>query len=297
MSHEHVHQALHEAITNKNNEELIRIVARHSNEDLQLIAEAYVKHYGKALPEAIKDAALGEYATLLIDLVIPRASFAARTIHNAISGAGTKESAIIDVVVHESKHQLDAIKAAYSNLFSRDLTAAIASDLSGHFKQAVVALLERKDTGAVGNPETEAENLYKKGEGKWGTDDDYFVQFFTQHSFESLLAIDQAYTAKYNHSLETAIQKETSGDYQSILRALVVPREVYWARRIRHAIAGLGTDDHLLRRAFTLNNKDQLRRIDQVYDNVNPGKSLRKDVADDTSGPYKALFIAILDNL
>ncbi len=38
------------------------------------------------------------------------------------------------------------------------------------------------------------------------------------------------------------------GAYQDILKAIVVPREVYWARRIRHAIAGLGTDDTLLRR-------------------------------------------------
>lgn len=38
------------------------------------------------------------------------------------------------------------------------------------------------------------------------------------------------------------------GSYQDILVALANPREVFWSRRIRKAIAGLGTDDTLLRR-------------------------------------------------
>ena len=45
----------------------------------------------------------------------------------------------------------------------------------------------------------------------WGTDDDFFVDFFTRHSFASLQAIDKAYQAKYKHSLEVAVKKETSG--------------------------------------------------------------------------------------
>jgi len=178
----------------------------------------------------------------------------------------------------------------------KDLATSIANDLSGHFKKAVAAILEHHD-GAFGNPETEAETLYKKGEGQWGTDDDYFVNFFTHHSFESLQAVDHAYQQKYKHSLETAIKKETSGAYQDVLSALVVSREVYWARRIRHAIAGLGTDDHLLRRAFALNSKDQLRRIKHVYESVNPGKTLESDVVGDTSGPYQKLFQTILTHL
>lgn len=297
QSHADAAQDLHKAITAKDDKLLISTVARYDNDDLQDISAEYVKHYAKSLSEAIKDAALGEYAVLLIDLVIPWASFAARTIHNAITGLGTDEAAIIDVVVHLSPKQVVELKQAYSNLFQRDLVAAISNDLSGHFKKVVAALLDGQKHDATGNPETEAETLYKKGEGVWGTDDDYFVNFFTRHSFESLLAIDRAYTEKYKHSLEVAVKKETSGAYQDILRALVVPREVYWARRIRHAISGLGTDDTLLRRAFTLNSKSQLRRVDAVYEGVNPGKTLRSDVAGDTSRQYQALFLAVLESL
>jgi len=289
--------AIHQAITSKDNSGLIYAIARFDNEELQTIAAEYATHFGKALPEAIKDDASGEFAALLIDLIIPRATFAARVIHNAITGAGTDEHALIDSLVHNSHQQITDIKTAYSTIFSRDLTTSISSDVSFHFKKVLLSILEAHTHGLTANPEVEAEALYKKGEGKWGTDDDFFVDFFSKHNYESIAAIDQAYNAKYGHSLEVAIKKETSGAFQNVLTALAVPREVFWARRIRHAIAGLGTDDTLLRRAFGLNSKDQLRRIDAVYGSVNPGKTLRSDVADDTSGHYKTLFLAILESL
>jgi annexin A7/11 len=297
MSKHEVAHVIHKAIEAKDNELLISTIAQFDNEDLVEIANEYVKLYGKALTEAVKVAALGDYATLLVDLILPRANFAARSIHNAITGAGTDETAIIDVIVHTTHKQIVDLKEAYSLLFQRDLAAAIASDLSGHFKKVVAGLLEGHKQDSQGNPETEAEALYKKGEGVWGTDDDFFVEFFTRRSFEVLVEIDVAYGSKYKHSLEVAVRKETSGAYQDILVALVIPREVYWARRIRHAIAGLGTNDTLLRRAFVLNSKEQLRKVAAVYESVNKGKNLRSDVADDTSGYYKTLFLAILDSV
>jgi hypothetical protein len=286
---------IHKALVDKDNDLLISYIARYENEDLLEIAEEYLKKFGVALSIALKDAGLDDYSTFLINLVLPRANFVARTIHNAITGAGTDELAVIDAVAHLDHHQIRATKEAYAQLFQRDLSTAIAQDLSGHFKKVVTALLDGKKHDAVGNPETEAETLYQKGEGKWGTDDDFFVQFFTSHTYQNLVAIDRAYTAKYGHSLEVAVKKETSGSYQDILVALVLSREVYWSRRIRHAIAGLGTDDTLLRRAFTINSKAQLARINAVYDTVNKGKTLRTDVADDTSGHYRTLFLALLD--
>jgi len=276
---------------------IIGIITAHENEQLVELSNVYVStHNFPALPEDIKKAAPGEYGTFLVDLLIPRPQFAARTIQNAITGAGTDEKAIIDVIVHTPQHEIQAIRSAYSQIFSRDLDTKIQSDLSGNFGKAVNALLHRGQAESIGDPESEADELYKKGEGKWGTDDAFFVQFFTRHSFSSLQDVNRAYTAKYNHSLEVAIKKETSGNYQDLLVALVISREEYWARRIRHAIAGLGTNDTLLRRAFSLNSKAQLQKIAAVYPEVNKGKDLALDVADDTSGYYKDVFLGLLNN-
>lgn len=290
-----VAQIIHKALHEKDNDLLISYIGRYENEDLVDISEEYLKKYGVALSIALKEAGLDDYSTFLVNLVLPRANFVARTIHNAITGAGTDEHAVIDAIAHLNEKEIREAKEAYAQLFQRDLSTAIQSDLSGHFRKVVAALLDGKKHDAAANPDTEAELLYKKGEGVWGTDDDFFVEFFTRHSHASLQAIDRAYQQKYKHSLEVAIKKETSGGYQDILDAIFVGREIYWARRIRHAIAGLGTDDTLLRRAFVLNSKAQLGKIAAVYEHVNKHKNLRSDVADDTSGHYKALFLAILD--
>lgn len=288
-------RAIHESIEAKDVNSLIANIARYENEQLVEFAAEYTKHYGKPLAEKVKEVAHGEFGVFLVNLIIPRAIFAARTIRNAVKGAGTDEWAIIDVIVHNTKQQIADLKDAYSNLFQTDIVSDLKSDTSGHFKASIISILEASRDEGVGNPETEAENLYKKGEGKWGTDDDFFVHFFTKHSYEHLVAIDRAYTAKYGHSLEVAVKKETSGAYEDILVALAVSREVFWSRRIRHAIAGLGTDDTLLRRAFALNSKKQLAAIDAVYEAVNKGKQLRSDVRDDTSGEYRTLYLALID--
>lgn len=295
MGHDETAQHIHQAISSKDVDALIHIIARHDNEYLQAVATVYAKAYGKALAEAVKEIAHGEFGNLVVDLIMPRASFAARTINNAVAGAGTDEKAVIDVIVHNTNTEIAKIKEAYSNIFQKDLATRIKSDLSGHFGKAVSGVLEGARSEGRGNPEQEAEALYKKGEGKWGTDDDYFVQFFTKHSYQDLVEIDQAYNHKYKHSLEVAIQKETSGAYQDLLVALSISRPVFWARRIRHAIAGLGTNDELLRRAFSLNSREQLKHIDHVYPAVNKGKTLRADIEGDTSGHYKTLFLALLN--
>lgn len=296
MTKEAAAERFHKAIAAKDNKQLIDVVTDYENAQLQEIAAVYVQKYGKALPEAIKDAALGEFATLLIDLIIPRDNFAARTIQNAISGLGTDEKAIIDVVI--TSDNIGKLKSEYYEIFQADLANKIASDLSGHFKKAVAAILARKpldQLNKINDPDAQAEALYKKGEGVWGTDDDYFVDFFTQNSWGSLSLVDGSYKAKYGHSLEVAIKKETSGAYQDVLIALVLPLYQYWARRIHHAVSGLGTNDTLLRRAFALNTRERLLDIADAYSDEYPGKSLRKDVADDTSGFYRDLFLAVLD--
>jgi len=288
-------QEIHDAIEGKNLNALIAVIGRYENEDLQNIAAEYVKLYGHALTEEVKKVAHGEFGVLVIDLILPRANFAARTLRHAVEGGGTDEKAVIDVIVHNSKHQLDELKQTYALLFQQDLAARLKSDTSGHFGKAIIGVLDGPSDDGYGDPATEAEHLYKKGEGKLGTDDDFFVQFFTKHTYEQLALIDQEYTSKYGHSLEVAVKKETSGAYEDLLVALSVPRAVFWARRIRHAIAGLGTNDTLLRRAFVLNSKKQLQHIQAVYEAVNKGKQLRADVAGDTSGDYKTLFLALLD--
>jgi len=299
VNHENLARDLHSAISNKNAQEVVRLVGHHDNHDLVEANNHYTKLFQKDLAVAVKELpGSNDFIILLIDLIVKRPVFAARAIIDAVEGAGTKETALIDVLVHTPKHEIDEIKKAFADITGKDLLDRIESDTSGHFRKVLKNLLnghngENRGQSVI-NPAAEAEALYKKGEGKIGTDDDFFVDFFTRHTHEELREINRAYEAQHKHGLEKAIKSETSGAYEDALVALAIPRANYWARRIRHSIAGLGTNDILLRRAFALNTREQLREIAAVYEVENKGKDIISDVKNDTSGGYRALLLARL---
>jgi annexin A7/11 len=275
----------------------VREVTQHTNEQLTKINLEYQKKYDKNLYQAIKDDTSGDYCDLLVSLVMPINDYRAFAIKEAIAGAGTDEDALIDIFAHASIQEITDFRKSYEFVTNKNLEKEIADDLSGNFKKGILSLLHlfRESGSDPSKALHDAEEIYKKGEGKWGTDDDFFVKFFTTKSFEHIAIVDAAYTQKYGHSLKVAIDKETSGHYCQLLKALVTPRYHYYAKRIHDAIAGLGTKDKLLQRILVLNNSyEHLNHLKRVYQELYK-ESLIDAIKGDTSGWYKETFVGILD--
>ena len=106
-----------------------------------------------------------------------------------------------------------------------------------------------------------------------GTDEDEFLRIFCNHSFEQLRDIFNAYTQLAGHTMETAIEKEFSGDLlkvfsairESLFESLLILWKLlfvfnanlntvwcsesfakYYAIRLHSCIKGIGTDDQTL---------------------------------------------------
>jgi hypothetical protein len=67
----------------------------------------------------------------------------------------------------------------------------------------------------------DAHALYKAGEGRWGTNEDTFIHILATRSAAHLTTVSQYYLQAFGHSLEKAIQKETSGHFENALLAVV----------------------------------------------------------------------------
>jgi len=280
-----------------NDKVLVEEITQHTNEQLFKINLEYQKKYEVTLYDAIKSDTSGDYMDLLISLVMPISDYRAYAIRKAIAGAGTDEDALIDLFAHATKDQITAARTAYEYVTNKNLEKDLADDLSGNFKRGILSLLHLfREPGEV-HPEKaqkDADEIYAKGEGKWGTDDDFFVKFFTTHSYEHIELVDAAYSSKHGHSLRVAIEKETSGSYERLLKALVTHPDKYWAKRIHEAVAGLGTKDKVLQRAFVLNNNHQaLERINAIYQ-AEYKESLMDAVKGDTSSWYRETFVGLL---
>jgi len=289
---------IHDAIQGlgTNDKALVEAITSHTNEQLFKINLEYQKKYEITLYDAIKSDTSGDYMDLLISLVMPLSDFRAFVIRKAIAGAGTDEDALIDIFAHATNDEITAARTAYEFVTNRNLEKDIADDLGGNFKRGILSILHlfRESGPNPSRAQKDADEIYSKGEGKWGTDDDFFVKFFTTHTFEHIQLVDAAYGTKYGHSLKVAIEKETSGSYERLLKALVTQPDRYWARRIHDAIAGAGTSDKVLQRVFVLNNNHQaLERIGTVYQ-AEYKESLMDAVRGDTSGWYRATFVGLL---
>lgn len=294
---------------------LVEVITHRTNEQLVSITAEYTAAFGKSIFEDIKGDTSGNYRELLISLVEPRPTYIAKVVHNAIKGAGTNEGALIDALVHTPNYLIKAASEAYQKLYNKSIVEDVVGDTSGDFKRVLVGLLggQRKETGAdLSRAEHDADHIYKKGEGKIGTDEDAFVEFFLQSSPAHIFEVDRIYTQKHGHGLVVAINKEFSGNIRRILKGLAQPPQVYWARRIHHAISGLGTDDSALIRAFVLNNREQLRSVEAAYkDHVERKKSgghkdkkkehkkvatgsIEHDIKGDTSGWYEKALLSLI---
>jgi len=288
---------LHKAMKGLGTDEkaLNSIYGTRTKQQLMAIAQAYEAAHKSTLEKDIKGDTSGNYETLLVYLALPPNHVRARFLKHATKGAGTREKYVTDVLAPASNQEiLDIFHADPSAI------AAVTDDVKhGDWAKCINKMLKgkRDESGQVdeGDAERTAEQLYKAGEGKLGTDETTFTEIFTSRSPAFLKRVSYHYAAKHKHSLEQAVKKETSGDYESILCALLKTKHEYFADRLLTAVKGLGTDDHFLCYAFGVLSREDLALVARVFQERH-GKSLAKEVADDVSGHYGDLIKMLLAN-
>ncbi|KAF3964755.1 hypothetical protein CMV_010991 [Castanea mollissima] len=144
--------------------------------------------------------------------------------------------------------------------------------------------------------EKDAKALFKAGEKKLGTDENTFIQIFSGRSRAQLAAIDSAYHNFYGNSLQKAVKKETSGNFEfallTILRCAHNPGK-YFAKVLHKAMKGLGTNDTTLIRIVVTRAEIDMQYIKAEYQKKY-GKTLNDAVHSETSGHYRAFLLALL---
>ncbi|MEQ8275686.1 MAG: annexin [Deltaproteobacteria bacterium] len=143
-------------------------------------------------------------------------------LHQAMDGWGTDEAALTRILSGRSNTQINAIKAAYQEMYGESLEDAIKGDTSGDFEDSLLSMLRgnRDESGKVDeNAATrDAAALHEAMDG-WGTDEATLNRIISGRSGPQLKAIAKAYQEMYGESLEDAIKGDTSGDFEDSLLA------------------------------------------------------------------------------
>ncbi|CAH1188320.1 unnamed protein product [Phyllotreta striolata] len=271
---------------------VIEIITKRSNEQRREIATVYKTMYGKDLVKDLRSELRGHFEDVIVALMLEPVEFQAKELHRAVSGLGTDELSIVEILGVHDNDEVVAISNAYEGLYQTSLESDIKGDTSGTLKRLLVGLSTgRRDESCDVNEEAavkDAQALLQAGELLFaGTEESVFNSVLCQRARCQLRLIFDAYNNLVGHPIEKAIKNEFSGTVKDALLQLIEcvrDRTSYLATRLHDSMAGIGTDDRTLIRIVVSRSEKDLEDIKEVY-YEKYGKSLAERIADEEEVP------------
>ncbi|KAI0443679.1 hypothetical protein F4803DRAFT_514439 [Xylaria telfairii] len=195
----------------------------------------------------------------------------AQALRMAMKGFGTDEKALVRVLANKDPLQIEALKAAYSRLFSRSLEKDIKSETSKYFELGLVAI--------VSGPLLHDVILLHSAMDGPGTKEKVLNDVLLGRSNADIRAIKGAYQRFANRSLESDVKGDlsmkTERHFMIVLGACraedsapVIPQAIDQdVMEIYRATEGkMGTDEMLVCSILSTRNDNQIRAINQAYE-------------------------------
>ena len=280
---------------------IINIISHRSWQERQQIKLQYASTLGRDLIKDFKSELSGKLEDTVLALFDTPAEFDAKCLYNAMHGIGTDNEVLIEIIGTRSAYELQNIKNAFMQLYKKDLVSKVESETSGHFRKILVAILQcqRHDNSFMvdqGLCQSEAQQLYQAGQGRWGTDEGVFTRIFAQKSSMELATIASYYQQMSGMSLYQAIEKEFSGNVKELLKAIfyaVINPSEYFATKIHECISGVGTKDQQLIRIIVSRAEIDMDQIKTSYYRLY-NRDMLGDVRADTSSQYKKILTELV---
>ncbi|KAM0522315.1 hypothetical protein ACHAPE_001904 [Trichoderma viride] len=280
---------------------LINILSRKDPLQIEVLRTAFERQFKRSLVEDIKKETRSWFEYGLVQLARGPLMADVHNLYDAMSGPGTKEIVLNDILLSRSNADLHAIKSAYQRTFRRSLESDVKGELSFKTERMfliVLAANRAEDSAPVIPQQVEQDvmSIYKATEGKVGTDEILVCSILANRNDNQIRAISHTYKQKFNRSLESVIDSEFSGHMkEALLFQLLhaVDKYMHAAMLLEDSMAGLGTKDHLLiSRVVRFHwDRQELANVKGAYQQRYK-KSLTSRIRGETSGDYRTLVVA-----
>lgn len=285
-----------------NEELLIRTVTAHKTQDRLKIKKAYQEKYNKDLIEDLKSELSGKFEDAMIALFKDPIEYDAECLNNSLKGAGTDEDCLIEILASRPSWLLEKIKTKYKEIYNKELEDDVKNDCSGDFQKILIGLLNCKRSYSKEVNKEQCETLVKQmheaKEENWLIDNeqDFFYKYIMLSSPKELSQVSRIYYKIYGTTILDGIDKKYNGNAKELLNAIlysqISPSE-YFAKKIKKAIEGFGTDNKTLIRILVTRCEVDMNIIKRYYKQLF-NKDMIEDIKNDISGDYQKLMIELI---
>jgi len=292
---------LEAAVTGKDENYFIELTSNKTNSERVKLRDDYKAKFGRDLLEDFEKNFKSDFLETLIGVFKSPEEYDADLLYKAMKGIGSDKDIITEVLCFRNPERINQIKAKFQEKYGKDLVAEIKSETSGDYQKIVLRLLEgdRTQDGKADLQKCSgiAEELYKAGEGKIGTDEATFIKYFTSLAPNELLLVCKEYHKKYKKNMLDVIENEFNGNEKKlmtvILYSLFSPSE-FFAKQIMDSIKGVGTDDVKLIRSIITRYSIDMKKVKKYFKKMY-NKELLDEVKEDVSGSYGRILEALIN--
>ncbi|CAL5348758.1 hypothetical protein CsSME_00035414 [Camellia sinensis var. sinensis] len=209
------------------NQVLVEIACARSPHELLLAKQAYHARFKKSLEEDVAHHTTGDFRKLLVPLVstyryngdevnMTLAKSEAKILHENISKKHYSNEDLIRILATRSKAQVNATLNQYKNEFGHDILEDLEADPNDEFLSILRATVK-----CLTWPEKYFEKVLQLAINKRGTDEGALTRVVATRAEVDMKIIKEEYHRRNSIPLDVAIAKDTTGDYEKMLLALV----------------------------------------------------------------------------
>lgn len=209
------------------NQVLVEIACTRTSQQLLLAKQAYHARFKRSLEEDVAYHTSGDFRKLLVPLVgtyryegeevnMTLAKSEAKILHEKISEKAYNHEDVIRILATRSKAQINATLNHYKNEFGNDINKDLKTDPKDEF----LAIL-RATVKCLTRPEKYFEKVLRLAINKQGTDEGALTRVVTTRAEIDMKIIKEEYHKRNSVTLDHAIGKDTTGDYEKMLLALI----------------------------------------------------------------------------